>query len=156
MPRKRKAKQAQQVGRPLPAEVKIDYIKSNLFRTVHADAVTTPAIPSPALDDVFRDLATRWREQTSMLSSVADIAAHPAYQSIVGMGADAVPLILNDLAENGPDHWFWALTAITRENPVTAEIAGDLQRMTEAWLEWGKQKGYPIVSATRSSHTSQI
>ena len=38
-----------------------------------------------------------------------------------------------------PDHWFWALQAITGENPVPATGRGNLERMTEARLEWAKQ-----------------
>jgi len=104
--------------------------------------VTALTPSSPAVDEAFGDLATRWRQETFLLSSVAQITAHPAYQQIIGMGHQAVERILGDLVENGPDHWFWALTAITRENPITADIAGDLERMTEAWLEWGKERGY--------------
>lgn len=39
MPRKRKAPKPQEADPPLPTQVKIDYIKSNLFRTVHSDGV---------------------------------------------------------------------------------------------------------------------
>ena len=67
---------------------------------------------------------------------------HPAYQKIIGMGEPAVALILSDLAENGPDDWFWALTAITDENPISAGVAGDTNAMTEAWLQWGRERGY--------------
>ena len=58
------------------------------------------------------------------------------------MGEPAIPLILKDLADNGPNDWFWALTAITDENPITEEIAGNMVAMTEAWLQWGKGAGY--------------
>ena len=34
-----------------------------------------------------------------------------------------------------------ALTAITGENPITEDIAGNIQKMAEAWLNWGKNKG---------------
>jgi hypothetical protein len=67
---------------------------------------------------------------------------HPAYQKIIGMGEWAIALILRELAENGPDDWFWALTAITDENPITEKMAGDMRAMTEAWLQWGRRAGY--------------
>ena len=123
---------------------------------LHTLVAPDPIMPTePAVDEVFYDLAACWRAQTSMLPSVAKIVAHPAYQKIIGMGEDVVPLILSDLVQNGPDHWFWALAAITRENPVTDAMAGDLRQMTEAWLEWGRQRSYPIISETRTLHTSQ-
>jgi hypothetical protein len=55
------------------------------------------------------------------------------------MGELALPYILQDPADNGPDDWFWALAAITDENPITEEIAGDMTAMTEAWLQWGRK-----------------
>ncbi len=47
---------------------------------------------------------------------MAKKAMHPANQGIIGLGAVAVPLILQELKRDRAD-WFWALTAITGENP---------------------------------------
>ena len=69
------------------------------------------------------------------------MAVHPAYQSIIGLGEKAVPLLLDELRRD-PDHWFWALKSITRVDPVPAEDIGRLQRMADAWLAWGKDEGY--------------
>jgi hypothetical protein len=66
------------------------------------------------------------------------------------MGEAAIPLILKDLAENGPDDWFWALTAITDENPITTEIAGNMAVMTEAWLQWGKGQASSTIAKRRA------
>jgi hypothetical protein len=44
-----------------------------------------------------------------------------AYYKIIGMGMAAVPFILKDLEQNEPNHWLWALHAITEENPVPAD-----------------------------------
>jgi len=65
----------------------------------------------------------------------------PEYQQIIGMGRDAVPLILEELQKE-PDHWFWALAATTGEDPVPPEHKGKLSEMTKAWLEWGERHGY--------------
>ncbi len=89
----------------------------------------------------FRDLVTRWKADTRYTSSVTEMAVHPAYQQIIGMGESAVPLLLRELAENG-GHWFWALGAITGEDPVPAESRGRIAEMTAAWLEWGRANGY--------------
>ena len=93
----------------------------------------------PVLEEEFRNLAAQWREETEHLSST-DAFTHPAYQRIIGLGRDVVPLILRDLAATGA-HWFWALRAITGENPVGEEDAGYVRRMTQAWLEWGRREG---------------
>ena len=66
---------------------------------------------------------------------------HPAYQSIIGMGQDAVPLILDEMS-NQPDHWFWALRAITGANPCPPEHVGDVTAMTRDWLSWGRGHHY--------------
>jgi hypothetical protein len=69
------------------------------------------------------------------------MAMHPAYQRIIGMGPRVVPLILRELRRK-PDHWFWALTAITGQDPIRPEDAGDILRMTQAWLDFGERQGY--------------
>jgi hypothetical protein len=63
---------------------------------------------------------------------------HPAYQRIIGMGPPAVPLILARLREQAAQ-WFWALTAITGEDPAEDETT--IEGATSAWLEWGRARG---------------
>ncbi|MBI2907103.1 MAG: hypothetical protein HYX92_05545 [Chloroflexi bacterium] len=89
---------------------------------------------------LFKELADQWRKETRFLSAVDDIAMHPAYQRIIGMGQKAVPLILREL-QHELDHWFWALESITGESPVPPEDAGKMRRMRETWLEWGHCRG---------------
>jgi hypothetical protein len=89
----------------------------------------------------FSELAKKWKSERRSTSFSSVIAMHPAYQRIIGMGKEAVPLILRDI-ENEPDHWFWALRAITGEDPVSSEIRGDMQKMADAWVKWGREKGY--------------
>jgi hypothetical protein len=94
-----------------------------------------------ATEQQFRSLAEQWRRETGMLSSVSRMAMHIAYQRIIGMGARAIIPILLDLHKR-PDHWFWALNAITGENPVPQESAGNLREMAKAWIQWGRRRGY--------------
>ncbi len=63
-----------------------------------------------------------------------------SYQKIIGMGPAVVPLILSEL-EQEPDHWFWALEAITDENPVAESDAGDIEASHRTWIQWGRAKG---------------
>jgi hypothetical protein len=105
---------------------------------------THTAIPRPGKYDVrerFRQLAAEWKERSRYLSNTAQMAMLKPYQQIIGMGEPVVPLILEELRRE-PDHWFWALEAITQENPVPPEAAGKVRQMAEAWVEWGKQQGY--------------
>lgn len=89
----------------------------------------------------FEFLATKWKDETQRAPTILEIATHPAYQQIIGMGSSAIPFILKQL-KTEPDHWFWALKAITCEDPVPEKSRGNLNAMTDEWLEWGKSKGY--------------
>ncbi len=88
----------------------------------------------------FQRLAAEWKAKSRFLSNTAQMAMLPPYQKIIGMGWDAVPLILEELRRE-PDQWFWALEAITEENPVPPEAAGRVDLMARAWLDWGRQRG---------------
>jgi hypothetical protein len=88
----------------------------------------------------FRRLADEWKDRSRYLSNTAQMAMLKPYQQIIGMGFPAVPMILDELRRE-PDQWFWALEAITAENPVPREAAGKVPLMAEAWIEWGKQRG---------------
>ncbi|MBA5866943.1 MAG: hypothetical protein GDA67_09660 [Nitrospira sp. CR1.3] len=88
----------------------------------------------------FLALAELWRRDVQFMSSVTEMVLHPAYQRIIGMGFAVVPYLLREL-ERAPDHWFWALTAITGADPVQPEHRGKLRKMADAWLRWGKEQG---------------
>ena len=89
----------------------------------------------PELEQWFREKADAWRRETAASSVIQRRVMHPAYQSIMTKGEAVLPLILNELRQK-PDYWFWALEAITDENPVGANATVD-QAIT-AWINWGK------------------
>lgn len=89
----------------------------------------------------FERLKKIWKEETLVLSSTPRIVFHPAYQQIIGLGPDVLPLIFDEL-QNGPEHWFWALYSITGDNPVTEIEDGNMWAMRDAWLKWGKKHNY--------------
>lgn len=68
------------------------------------------------------------------------MAMVPEYQRIIGMGPAALPLILDSLRRE-PEHWYWALEAITGENPVPPEDRGDIQKTADLWVAWGREQG---------------
>ena len=88
-------------------------------------------------EKTFQDLTTKWRKETKHTSSLTKIILHPAYQQIIGMGPMAIKFILQELATK-PYHWFWALEAITGENPVQPE--DDFDQAVQAWLQWGRER----------------
>lgn len=89
----------------------------------------------------FQQLVMAWKRDTAFESASERMAEHSAYRKIVAMGKDAVPLLLAEMRER-PDYWFMALNEITKADPVPPEAKGDLARMTQAWLDWGKANGY--------------
>ena len=86
----------------------------------------------------FERLAEEWLEQRPRGVDVAQMIRHPAYQSIIDIGAEAVPWLLERLAQS-PDHWFYALNQITDAQPVQPEHQGNINAMAEEWIAWGKQ-----------------
>ena len=124
---------------------------------------------SPTLESTFRDefqtLATEWKRDAAGKSRLDQIVSHPAYMAILTMGRRALPLILEDLQQE-PHHWFPALRAIVGDSPIRPEHAGHVASMTEAWLSWGRLKGYlgdggpriyftPNISSTDEFYSSQ-
>ena len=108
---------------------------------------SVPVKPAPAtpphetVEEHFRRLAALWHAETAYLSSTTDLVGHPAYQEMIRMVPEVVPLLLREL-EREPDHWFGALMAITGAHPVPETDSGNLDKMTEAWLRWGRASGY--------------
>jgi hypothetical protein len=101
---------------------------------------TTRAYGKSTPQERFSRLAAEWKEKSRHMSNVAQMAMLRPYQKIIGMGWDAVPFILEEL-QREPNQWFWALEAITEENPVPPEAAGRVRQMAEAWIDWGRSHG---------------
>jgi hypothetical protein len=96
--------------------------------------------PSEA-EQKFVRLRDEWRSKRGHHSDTASLVMHDAYQRIIGMGHAAIPFLLRELAER-PDRWFWALRAITEQDPVPQEDRGNGKVMARAWLQWGREHGY--------------
>lgn len=91
-----------------------------------------------SLKDKFQSLANQWRRETRFLSASDEQILHPAYQSIIAMGCNAVPLVLEELRSRR-GHWFWALRFMSGADPVPE--GANVNQAREAWLAWGRQKG---------------
>ena len=103
---------------------------------------------SQDLADRFHELADRWEHETWMLSSSAQMAAHPDCKAIVSLGMPAVPLILKRMQTQG-GHWYRVLRDITKVNPVAPAERGNVAAMQRAWLRWGRDHGSIQASAPR-------
>jgi hypothetical protein len=89
----------------------------------------------------FHRLVAEWKAKRNPTIVSSRMVAHPAYRSIVRMGSPAIPLILEELRRE-PDEWFYALSKITGENPITDACRGRFPQMRDAWIRWGKDNGY--------------
>lgn len=89
----------------------------------------------------FIRLRDEWKMQRSHEPSTMKAVLLPAYQRIIGMGPAVIPFLPREL-ESNLDNWFWALMAISEEDPVQESSRGDGEAMAAAWLKWGRQRGY--------------
>ena len=111
-----------------------------LKRWAEARAHYCSTISGEPIHRKFANLAATWKEEVGYTSSLSDLVLSPSYQRIIGLGPRVVPSILVALYRE-PDHWFWALNALTGVDPVPTSAAGDLAAMTKAWLHWGEEQG---------------
>lgn len=89
----------------------------------------------------FQLLAESWKEESRFFSFAKQSTQLQSYQAIIEMGDSALPFIFKEMI-NEPNHWFTALKKIVGENPVSPEHTGNIQLMTNDWLQWAKMKNY--------------
>jgi len=95
---------------------------------------TNALVVDQALEKEFERLVANWKRETRAQSSLGEIFTNDSYQRILGMGKDALPMILADL-QKAPGHWFYALEKI-----VGHDVASGAKTFGEArdnWLQWG-------------------
>lgn len=95
----------------------------------------------PTLQERFFEQTKKLRRETQHLSSPGQIMMHPSYQAILGMGNDhrneVIELMIADMAKNRTP-WFWALSYLAQDNPVSQSDAGNTDKMIKAWVNWEK------------------
>lgn len=139
--------EARSLGVPVPAVVRIEAsdasAKNGVINQSPYRASRQRAKARESLEREFKALAQRWRNETTHLSIASEKANNLAYQQIIGMGEQVLPLIFRELETTTSD-WFWALRAIARDRApvIPAEDRGRVRRIAEIWMEWGKQNGY--------------
>ena len=96
------------------------------------------------LEKRFREQPDKWARETEHLSSPTQMMMHPSYQAVLGMAfehkEDVIRLLLRDLRDNRRE-WFWALSYLTQDNPISSRDAGKMDKMIDAWVKWGKGRG---------------
>lgn len=119
----------------------VKYVPSTPAQKTFDPQQAQAADVEPTIEQKFRTLAEQWYIGTMFRSSYLDKILHPAYQKILTLGEAAVPFILREL-QDAPSDWFWALRFLTDADPTTPEQAGDMEAMSAAWLDWGREKGH--------------
>ena len=119
---------------------RIDSCMTREWETTFSNGATIPS----SLTAAFEELAEQWDEESRFLSSTTEMVRCESYQRIVGLGPNAVPLIVARLRSDGddPGHWHLALSEITGANPVASEHDGHVKRISEAWLGWAEETGH--------------
>ena len=84
--------------------------------------------------DMWRN---QWLDETKYNSNISSSMQHPLYSKILSLGDIIVPFLIMDLREN-KTHWFYALTALTGENPILKEHSGQVDNMIADWVKWAE------------------
>jgi hypothetical protein len=111
-----------------------------LYLVSQDDLVLSRSDLGQSFEKDFKKHERIWKRDTQYFSSPGDKYLHPSYARIIGMGRPAASLILKSMQRQSAD-WFYALRAITGANPVTSAMAGDVRKMSEAWIKWGERQG---------------
>lgn len=93
------------------------------------------------LKDYFESLRNLWFEETKYSSNIFLTANHPANLTLVKLGYQIIPFIIEDL-KNNSSHWFITLSQITGINPIKSENRGNIEQMKNDWIEWAKENNY--------------
>ena len=101
----------------------------------------TPDMPVETVEERFRRLADSWHKGTDYLSSMEEADHHPAYQEIIHLGSEVVPLLSRNLADNHT-HWFAALEAIAGCGRCRQRSRAISPKWRKPGFRWAKDNGY--------------
>jgi hypothetical protein len=93
------------------------------------------------LQKQFYEFAKNWKEEVAGYSTTNRITNNANYKYIMSMGEKVLPFIFEDLIQE-PHYWFEALKYITRTDPVPNRHYGDIYKMSEDWIKWGRENNY--------------
>jgi hypothetical protein len=100
----------------------------------------TPFRSDAEVAEEFGRLRQIWTEETAFTSTLSQRVMHSAYQRIIGLGPQVIPLILQEFTSGRVEHWFWALIAVSGEDAAVGQQS--LSDAAECWVSWGRERGY--------------
>jgi len=91
----------------------------------------------------FNELKNSFLYATAVHSNSKLILENASCQRIIEMGEIAIPFILQELKFDPCMHWALVLHSIKPEaDPVPVEDYGQVDKVTNAWITWGKENNY--------------
>ena len=89
----------------------------------------------------FEQLAAQAKIACITVSSPNIMNSNEAYQEIISMGKEVIPLIIKRL-DIEPTLWLMALSKITGENPIPPENRGKINLIVQNWKDWAIKNRY--------------
>ena len=131
----------QERHRPIGVSIEAQFVRQNI-QTAHdlfmGQSVFIQEMYKKQLGTKFDLYSGIWKTETMFSSSSSEITNNSAYRSIIGLGKDIIPFIIEDLKQS-ENHWFYALELLTGENPIKSEHRGIINLMKSDWLNWAKK-----------------
>jgi hypothetical protein len=131
----------QERQRPVAVSIEASFVRSNID-ACHVlfvgQSIFVQELYKQQLKKRFDFYNSIWQSETIFSSSVSEITNNSAYRSIIGLGQEVLPFIFDDL-KNNDNHWFYALEALTGQNPIKEKHRGFIPLMKKDWIEWGKE-----------------
>ncbi len=132
----------EETQRPVALGIDARYVSQNLHKShliFIGHSVFASQLYKKRLDRKFNMLKSIWENDTIFSSSVSEITSHPAYHSIIKLGSEVIPLIIDDLQATN-NHWFYALEVLAGENPIKPEHRGNVELMKNDWVNWANSR----------------
>ncbi len=131
----------QERQRPVAVSYEASFVRNNIA-TCHVlfvgQSVFVQEMYKQQLKKRFDFYNSIWQSETIFSSSISEITNNSAYRSIIGLGQEVLPFIIDDL-KNNDSHWFYALEALTGQNPIKENHKGVVPLMKKDWIEWAKE-----------------
>ncbi len=117
--------------------------REDVFRQPHVRKLVRRRIRKDFLEASYAitTLLTAHRKEERKVAQVLrrDFLAHYKKWQQETAFSSFLPIIIRELAKT-PDHWFWALEAITGQNPVPQAERGRIKQMAQRWLDWARME----------------
>lgn len=131
----------QERQRPIGVSIEAQFVRQNIQIThdlFMGQSVFIQEMYKQQLRKKFDLYSGIWKTETMFSSNSSEITNNSAYRSIIGLGKDIIPFIIQDLKQS-ENHWFYALELLTGENPIKNEHRGIINLMKSDWLNWAEK-----------------